>query len=141
MNGIELIAQERHRQIDIEGWTPEHDDEHGMAELGLAALSYVSVAASQVRMKGMCVKERLPTYWPWKGFWKPSPDPVRNLVKAGALIAAEIDRIQRSKEPKGDCPNCKHAWKYHVPYGEYPNGCQIVVEQDGERCHCPCRPE
>ena len=31
--------------------------------------------------------------WPWPPeFWKPSDDPVRNLVKAGALIAAEIDR-------------------------------------------------
>jgi hypothetical protein len=34
--------------------------------------------------------------WPWDpSWWKPSPDPIRNLVKAGALIAAEIDRLQR----------------------------------------------
>ena len=57
-----------------------------------------------------------------------------------ALIAAEIDRITRSREPKGDCLTCKHAWKYHLPYGEYPNGCRVTVEQDGEKCHCPCKP-
>jgi hypothetical protein len=39
-----------------------------------------------------------PLAWPWaEKWWKPSEDQVRNLVKAGALIAAEIDRIQRLK--------------------------------------------
>jgi hypothetical protein len=38
--------------------------------------------------------------WPWDAeWWKPSPDSVRNLVKAGALIAAEIDRLQRKETP------------------------------------------
>jgi hypothetical protein len=70
-----------------------------MAEIALAGLSYTSVAASQVRMRGGCLKDVLPTYWPWdKEWWKPSDDPTRNLVKAGALIAAEIDRLQRAKE-------------------------------------------
>lgn len=37
-----------------------------------------------------------PREWPWDAsWWKPSPDPIANLVKAGALIAAEIDRLQR----------------------------------------------
>ena len=36
--------------------------------------------------------------WPFEdAAWKPSHDPVKNLVKAGALIAAEIDRLQRQK--------------------------------------------
>ena len=95
-SGIELIAEERKRQIDVEGWTPEHDDIHTHAEIGLAGLSYVSVAVSQVRLRDGCITETLPTYWPWHpSWWKPSPDPIRNLVKAGALIAAEIDRLQR----------------------------------------------
>jgi len=29
MNGIERIAAERERQVEAEGWTPEHDDEAG----------------------------------------------------------------------------------------------------------------
>ena len=40
--------------------------------------------------------------WPWGSeYWKPSEDPVRNLVKAGALIAAEIDRLNRAKAKGG----------------------------------------
>ena len=36
-------------------------------------------------------------WWPWRNEdWKPSNDRVVNLVKAGALIAAEIDRLERA---------------------------------------------
>lgn len=36
--------------------------------------------------------------WPWDAkWWKPSDDPIKNLVKSGALIAAEIDRLQNIK--------------------------------------------
>jgi hypothetical protein len=36
------------------------------------------------------------------GDWKPSPDDrFRELVKAGALIAAEIDRLLRAKSTDG----------------------------------------
>lgn len=95
-NGAGLIAKERERQLGEEGWTTTHDDRHTLAELTLAGFSYASLAASQVRLAGGCVKERLPVYWPWDASWyKPSADPIRNLVKAGALIAAEIDRLQR----------------------------------------------
>jgi hypothetical protein len=96
MIGVELIRQERHRQVYVEGFKESHDDGHRMAEIALAGLSYVSVAASQVRLGAGCAAERLPVYWPWnEDWWKPSPDPVINLIKAGALIAAEIDRLQR----------------------------------------------
>lgn len=96
MSGAEMIAAERSRQIEVEGWTPVHDDQHTLAEMSLAGLSYTSVAASQVRLGEGCLKDKLPTYWPWaQEWWKPTGDPVRNLAKAGALIAAEIDRLQR----------------------------------------------
>jgi len=36
--------------------------------------------------------------WPFSSeWWKPAQDPIRNLVKAGALIAAEIDHLQRNR--------------------------------------------
>lgn len=101
MTGAELIHQERERQKYGEEWSAQHDDEHTLAEISLAALSYISAAASQVRLRDGCVIERLPVYWPWGAqWWKPSPDPIRNLVKAGALIAAEIDRLQRKPMTK-----------------------------------------
>ena len=97
MNGTELIAQERQRQIDAEGWTPAHDDGHVSAELTNAACAYAETAALQMYGDEMEPPiEFAPDCWPWRlEWWKPSPDPIRNLVKAGALIAAEIDRLQR----------------------------------------------
>lgn len=86
MIGSKLIAQERQRQID-EGWTPEHDDRHEHGELYIAASCY------------MCLDdfEDAPELWPWhRKWWKPK-DRISNLVRAGAMIAAEIDRLQRKQ--------------------------------------------
>lgn len=96
MNGIELIAAERQRQIEVEGWTPEHDDGHVHGELAWAAASY-ALASSLNGFNDWVrhlIHDRL---WPFsRAWWKPSEDRIRNLVKAGALIAAEIDRLQRA---------------------------------------------
>lgn len=95
-SGADRISAERLRQISEEGWTPEHDDTHNGGELIDAALSYVR-AAINVDHPAMA---NPPLEWPWSvTWWKPSRDTIRNLEKAGALIAAEIDRLQR-KEPK-----------------------------------------
>ncbi len=96
MTGAELIAAERQRQIEAEGWTPEHDDGHTQGELAAAAQCYL--ARHDVRSDW---NEMPPDWWPWNAWWKPSRDPVRNLVKAGALIAAEIDRLRRTNAEKG----------------------------------------
>lgn len=98
--GTALIAAERRRQITQEGWTPEHDDEYQSCELTAAAHCYMEEAAQQV-LNGHAQGD-FPTDWPWSAdWWKSSPDPVRNLVKAGALIAAEIDRLLRAAEEGG----------------------------------------
>lgn len=101
--GCELIAQERRRQIEQEGWTPKHDDTHDEAELAKAAAHYVLFASKQKsqreRERGILGSGALG--WPWdREWWKPSlgnsdTDRIRELVKAGALIAAEIDRLNR----------------------------------------------
>lgn len=94
MNGCDLIAAERQRQIDAEGWTPEHDAEHRANDLTAAAVCY----ATPYHRRAVVSRDgaNVPAGWPWLArFWKPSPDDrVRELVKAGALIAAEIDRLQ-----------------------------------------------
>lgn len=95
MNGVALIAAERQRQIESEGWTPEHDDEHGDGEIAAAAACYASPAWSRMR------SHQPPLLWPWdEQWWKPG-DRIRELVKAGALIAAEIDRLQRQEPTNG----------------------------------------
>ncbi len=88
MTGIELIAAERQRQVTAEGWTAEHDDQHNGGEMAFAAMCYADP-------DGLSEPD---IYWPWEAeWWKPSGDRVRNLVKAGALIAAEIDRLERQR--------------------------------------------
>lgn len=90
--GAELIAAERQRQIEVEGWTPEHDDEHENGEMIAAAVCYAEPTCGALpRWNNQ--------WWPWADkWWKPSDDPIRDLAKAGALIAAEIDRRQRKQE-------------------------------------------
>jgi hypothetical protein len=89
--GADLIAAERTRQIEIEGWTPKHDVEHDDHDLAFAAVCYATPDWHRfLNNRG------IPVDWPWEPeAWKPRPDDrVRELVKAGALIAAEIDRLQ-----------------------------------------------
>jgi hypothetical protein len=80
------VLAERKRQIDVEGWTPKHDDQYVGEELALAAVCYANTTAPGGPS---------PNAWPWpEDWWKPS-DNRRNLVKAGALVIAEIERIDR----------------------------------------------
>lgn len=107
MSGIALIDAERSRQMVVEGWSPEHDNQHRNGELAEAAAAYADLAAYQASTADnpTPLDLRRPMGWPFEAaWWKPSTDPVRNLEKAGALIAAEIDRLQRSS-PKPEVRN------------------------------------
>jgi hypothetical protein len=86
VTGAALISAERARQHTEEGYADEHDAEHA-DELAWAAWCYLDrVAAGEVAGPS-------PAMWPWgEDAWKPGPTALRMLVKAGALIAAEIDR-------------------------------------------------
>lgn len=100
-SGIDLISAERVRQIQQHGWTPEHDASHERGQMLSAAIAYAT-ATQRLSLTGMGAGTDLDfvrrMYWPWeKKWWKPGSR-VRNLVKAGALIAAEIDRLQKAGE-------------------------------------------
>lgn len=91
---VQDVLAERQRQIEAEGWTPDHDDEHSHGELADAASCYARDAA--IRLRGRAGFTFLPIEWPWKSsWWKPSTAR-RNLVKAGALILAAIECIDRA---------------------------------------------
>lgn len=82
------VKAERTRQVSVEGWTPEHDDHHTTGDLAKVAAFY---AAAGLRLTGT-----VPDGWPWdEDWWKPK-DNRSNLVRAGALILAEIERLDRA---------------------------------------------
>lgn len=114
--GSERIAAERKRQIDKEGWTPRHDDALTYGALTLAAVCYATPVKLYWRKdfgRGISFVDP----WPWRdegdkrlsyGTCRDNPgnvvpDPktytpaerIDLLVKSGALIAAEIDRLLR----------------------------------------------
>ena len=100
--GIELIAEERQRQIDVEGYSEQHDSQHNASELIYAAIAYVESAKVGVNCSEMGNtdeneimrrKTEIGIYDPFGWSFKPSTD-IRDLVKAGALIAAAIDRLE-----------------------------------------------
>lgn len=106
------VLAERRRQVDGEGWTPEHDDEHDGGVLAAAGSAYALYAADEMHPQSQGdghFRKSPPAMWPWheemagRGegpvktraiWWKPK-DPRQALVKAGALILAEIERIDR----------------------------------------------
>ncbi len=88
------VQAERKRQVEVEGWTPEHDDEHNGGELADAAACYALSAAG---WSTYAARER----WPWPlEWWKPSTAR-RDLVKASALALAEIERLDRVAASQG----------------------------------------
>lgn len=91
MSGISRIAAERQRQIDGEGYTPEHDNAHAEGELARAGAVYALRAVGAGGLNPYDPMRYWPRDWHFKDF--PDPDPLRMLAKAGALIAAELDRL------------------------------------------------
>ena len=89
------VMGERVRQITAEGWTQEHDDAHSLGQMAGAALCYLAEDIPH-----WARQQAHGCYWPWDaGWWKPG-DHRRNLVKAGALILAEIERLDRAADKK-----------------------------------------
>lgn len=101
MNGAELIAAERERQIEDLGFDADHDSQYVAGQLASASTCYALLGVYCYEMThhmGYEVRpseiDAPPKAWPWSiDHWKPSDDLVENLVRAGALIAAEIDRL------------------------------------------------
>lgn len=91
------VLAERKRQVTREGWTPEHDDQHVNFEMAIAGGLYaISAVDSHHKLRNSA-----PSAWPWdRKWWKPD-GPRRDLVKAGALILAEIERLDRAAGIKG----------------------------------------
>ncbi|KVN92582.1 hypothetical protein [Burkholderia ubonensis] len=84
------VLAERSRQVEVEAMTPAGDDQYDRRQLALAGASYALSGA------GAIASDRsAPVVWPWSHEWWKPTTPRRDLVKAGALIVAEIERLDR----------------------------------------------
>lgn len=96
INALIELSDERNRQINGEGFSLEHDDVHHHGELARAAASYAWVAGSAIEQGESETRARLILAWPFQSTWWKPTTPRHDLVKAGALILAEIERLDRA---------------------------------------------
>nr|WP_238925134.1 hypothetical protein [Achromobacter insuavis] len=95
------VLAERQRQRQQEGWTDERDDEYDLGELASAAAAYARYAALQTATDDPHPLRRpLVDLWPWDAAWWKPGAARRNLEKAGALVLAEIERLDRAAQRK-----------------------------------------
>lgn len=83
------VALERLRQIDSEGYSELDDDRYVYGELSLAAQSYAGT--------GDVNPGRAPVNWPWDDAYFKPKGYRNNLVRAAALLVAEIERLDRKE--------------------------------------------
>ena len=103
--GTALMAmlEERMRQVSVEGWTPEHDDEHPPGELECAAACYAmwSRTSPESEEAGSELPRMIRWWWPWEQSWFKPTSRKRNLEKAGALLLAAYERELRAEARNG----------------------------------------
>lgn len=99
------VLAERRRQVEALGWTPQYDDRHTGGALALAAAAYARHAGSDEDDRQVNSGFSPEDLWTLNGShpWRPST-PRRDLVKAGALILAEIERLDRASPPAPPIP-------------------------------------
>lgn len=94
---IAEIRAERLRQIYEEGFGPQHDDCCWSGELAHAAAAYAGFAGAADWAREEVPEGCPPPQWPWaERFWKPKTRR-RDLIRAAALIVAEIERLERAE--------------------------------------------
>ncbi|MDF5944551.1 hypothetical protein P4198_25095 [Pseudomonas aeruginosa] len=110
------VQAERRRQVEAEGWTPEHDDAHSHGEMARAAACY-ALAGSSAPNDGTAAL-LVSLAWPWdEQWWKPT-SARRDLVKACALALAEIERLDRAGISQNPQPGATTASSWRpVPAG------------------------
>ncbi|HHG4357539.1 TPA: hypothetical protein ACPWEY_001243 [Pseudomonas aeruginosa] len=97
------VLAERRRQVETEGFDASHDDMATRGQIARAAGCYALHAGGIGTDWPDGIRNGSALFWPWdKEWWKPRPAR-ENLVRAGALILAEIDRLDRvTTSPPGD---------------------------------------
>ena len=105
---IRDIAEERERQKQVEGFSPENDVfYYPQGQLAVAASCYAEHAGLQSLESGENNIARRPgggppRRWPFRREWWKPKGRKRNLVRAAALIVAELERLERLGIDDGD---------------------------------------
>lgn len=97
MTGVQMIAAERARQV-AKGYKPALDDERcSNGDLVRMAVAYAASAYWRERGDASAAEDEVDSWWPWHASraFKETGDTIASLTRAGALLAAEIDRLQR----------------------------------------------
>ncbi len=90
------VLKERMRQKTSERYTDARDDEHNDGQLAKAAYCYIRNGV----LSDFPTMFSPPGTWPWdRCFWKPKSRR-RDLVRAAALLIAEIERLDRASNAK-----------------------------------------
>lgn len=119
--------EERQRQINEEGFGPDHDDEYVDGDLASAASAYAWCTATN--------SEIHPRWWPWpEQWWKPSEDPQRNIIKAMALLSAEYDRLERAKAAASPAYALEYLYSTDDEWqsGKYDDLHELIVDRERE---------
>lgn len=79
---IDDVIAERTRQIEVEGWTDSHDDDHSPGELADAGATYALEAGLKL-LTGRSLQGRtVVRFWPWDWKWWKPKAPRRDTVGA-----------------------------------------------------------
>lgn len=96
---LRAIMDERGRQVKEEGWSIEHDDKYIDGSLANAAACYAATTEvlKNTTRPGVRFVNKL---WPWESEWnkKHTHGRKKQLIIAGALIVAELERLERAGE-------------------------------------------
>lgn len=94
-SGIELITEERDKQIGKYGFTGEHHVNHP-EWYDEDQLIHAAIVLTNNGMSDQFIKDSLPKNWNLEWFTRLCKKPLIDRLKiSGALIASEIDRLQQ----------------------------------------------
>jgi hypothetical protein len=97
---VSAVLKERARQIEHEGFDWVHDEDHDPGDLTAAAVCYAANACAVLHpLNGTPIEDitKFWMQWPWEVEWWKPKDPRRDLVRAAALLIAEIEKLDRAK--------------------------------------------
>jgi hypothetical protein len=135
------VLAERRRQVEKEGWTPERDDAYKDYSLARAAAAYALAAATDRADRAVMddfghagLTGELMRVWPqsWAATWFKPKSRRNDLVKAGALVLAEIERLDRAASQQAPAPTTDEDARDKKIIGHNGYGGPITAD-----CSCP----